>query len=405
MSRLTRLVHLPASWPLWVLAALISLPPCLAAEAAANGALQAGQAVIKKLIRTTGIPGLEVTVAEDGRIIWSRGYGYADLENHVPATPQTLMRIGSISKSLTATAIARAVVMGKINVDRSVRSYIPTLPAEYAPVTLRELGGHLGGVRTYYSKREETVYRHYDSVFQSLGRFVYDPLAARPGTKFLYTSYGFVLLSAAAVQATHLAFPKFLETYLLGPLNMSRTCPDDPGKVIEGRARQYDKDSRGRIVNAPFSDDSYKVAGSGMLSTSADLATLGNALVEHRLFRTPSLDARARALLFTSQKTLSGDSTGYGFGWFVNMGQFLDENRKQIPAALYEHLKAISSGRQLIWHSGTANGATAMLLLSPSTKVVVAIICNLGGIEPQLIVAAMEVEADLSRAHRSASPG
>ena len=80
------------------------------------------------------------------------------------------------------------------------------------------------------------------------------------------------------------------------------------------------------------------------------------------------------------------------------MEKFLDDHRAEIPAAQYLHLKEISSGRKLIWHSGTADGATAMLLLVPTTKVVVAIVCNLGGIEPQVIMAAMEVEAALSRA-------
>ncbi len=87
------------------------------------------------------------------------------------------------------------------------------------------------------------------------------------------------------------------------------------------------------------------------------------------------------------------------------MGKFLDEHRGRLPPVLYEHLKEISRGRQLVWHNGTASGATAMLLLAPETRVVVAIICNLGGIEPQAIVSAMEMEARLSRARQSARSG
>jgi serine beta-lactamase-like protein LACTB len=174
---------------------------------------------------------------------------------------------------------------------------------------------------------------------------------------------------------------------------MRRTAIDDVRRVIDGRSRQYEKDSQGRIVNAAYSDDSYKMAGSGMLSSAEDLAAFAGALVNHRY-----LDSAARSLLFTSQSTLSGERTGYGFGWFVDMDKFLDDHRSEIPVAQYSHLRQISKGRRLIWHSGTANGATAMLLMAPTTKVVVAIVCNLGGIEPQVIEAAMEVEATLSRA-------
>jgi CubicO group peptidase (beta-lactamase class C family) len=377
----------------WLPLLLASLPVYTAAAAPYHRELKAGHATVQQLIAGTGIPGLAITIAVDGKVLWSKGYGYADLENRVPATPRTRMRIGSISKSMTATAVARAAAAGKIDIEKSVREYLPTLPVADAPITLRELGGHLGGVRTYRSSSEQTVYQHYDTVSQALPIFADDPLAHPPGTKFLYTSYGFVLLSAAAERATNLDFRDFMTTFLWAPLKMRRTTIDDVRRIIDGRSRQYVKDSQGQIVNAPYSDDSYKMAGSGMLSTSDDLAALGNALLNDKF-----PDSTSGSLLFTSQSTLSGESTGYGFGWFVDMDKFLDDHRGEIPLAQYSHLKKISKGRKLIWHSGTAGGATAMLLLVPKTKVVVAIICNLGGIEPQVITAAMDVEAALSRA-------
>jgi CubicO group peptidase (beta-lactamase class C family) len=398
------MIHLraPRRWSGAQLLTLVLLlaAPSLHSVAAASYTkeLQAGRATIQQLILASGIPGLSVTVAVDGKVLWSKGYGYADVENRIPATPRTLMRIGSISKSMTATAVARAVAAGKMDVDKSVREYLPALPVADDPITLRELGGHLGGLRTYRSPSEKTVYQHYDSISRALSIFADDPLANAPGTKFLYTSYGFVLLSAAAERATSREFLDFLRIFLWAPLNMSRTTSDDVRQIIDGRSRQYEKDPQDRIVNAAFSDDSYKLAGSGMLSTSDDLAALGNALVADKF-----LDSTLLSLLFTPQSTVAGESTGYGFGWFVDMEKFLDDHRGEIPAAQYLHLKEISSGRKLIWHSGTANGATAMLLLVPTTKVVVAIICNLGGIEPQVIVAAMEVETALSRARMTGS--
>ncbi|HEX4242964.1 MAG TPA: serine hydrolase domain-containing protein [Steroidobacteraceae bacterium] len=358
------------------------------AAASASPGMHPDTRIVTDLIRDTGAPALAVTMASGGRIIWSKAYGYADLENRIHATVDTPMRIGSISKTMTATAVARAARAGVIDVDRPVRSYLPMLPQQYDPITLRELGGHLSGIRTYLSPAEHTGLKHYDSPSEALGLFIDDPLANPPGTKFLYTSYGFVLLSAAAERAAGRSFRDFVDAYVWKPLHLAHTSLDDFRAIIPGRARQYEKDAAGRIVNAAFSDDSYKYAGSGMLSSSSDLAALGVSLLTDGF-----LDSTGRALLFTAQHTSSGESTGYGFGWFVDMPAFLERNRAQIPPEKYAQLSALTRGRRLIWHSGTANGATAMLLLEPSRKTVVAIVCNLAGIEPQLIEAAIRLSA------------
>lgn len=376
-----------------MLATLTGRPAAAATTARYRHALSTAREIVQHLIKDAGIPGLAITAAVDGKVVWSAGYGMADVEHRIPAAPETPMRIGSISKSMTAAAVASAAQMAVIDLDKSVRDYLPEIPAQYAPVTLRELGGHLSGIRSYRSASEQMVCRHYDTVTEALSIFIDDPLQNPPGTKFLYTSYGFVLLSAAAERATHLTFDQFMATYLWAPLKMQRTGFDDLSRIIEDRARQYQRNATGELLNAAFSDDSYKKAGSGMLSTAPDLATFGVWLLTNG-----DLSSRIRPILFTSQTTLSGSSTGYGFGWFVDMDKFLDDHRSEIPSELYSHLNTISHGRKLIWHSGTASGATAMLLLVPETNVVVAIVCNLGGVEPQVIAASMEVEAALSQA-------
>jgi CubicO group peptidase (beta-lactamase class C family) len=379
-------------------AAILALQTGMAAAAAPSAAtdrhaLGTAHEVVQHLIKDAAIPGLAITVAVDSKVLWSAGYGTADLEHRVPTTPQTRMRIGSISKSMTAAAVASAVQLGVIDLDKSVRDYLPEIPAQYATITLRELGGHLSGIRSYRSASEQMVHRHYDTVKEALAIFLDDPLQNPPGTKFLYTSYGFVLLSAAAERAAHVTFDEFMSTYLWTPLKMQHTGFDDLTKIIQDRARQYQRNSKGELINAAFSDDSYKKAGSGMLSTAPDLAAFGTALLNNGALKSP-----IRSVLFTSQATITGVRTGYGFGWFVDMDKFLNDHRSEIPTEQYLRLAAISHGRQLIWHSGTASGATAMLLLSPEAHVVVAMICNLGGVEPQVIAASMEVEAALSHA-------
>jgi CubicO group peptidase (beta-lactamase class C family) len=139
--------------------------------------------------------GFSVAVAVNGRVVWTQGYGYADLEQKVPVTPETKFRIGSVSKSLTAAAVARLAQEGKLDVDAPVQRYVPTFPDKGVVITTREVGGHLAGIRPYNDGEFETC-AHYANVVDALDIFKNDPLIAPPGTKFSYSSYGFNLISA-----------------------------------------------------------------------------------------------------------------------------------------------------------------------------------------------------------------
>ncbi len=351
------------------------------------------KAIIEQLMHETGIPGLSVTVIVDGEEKWSEGFGLADLENGVKVSPDTVMRIGSISKSITATALAKAREQNNVDIDIDIHEYLPSFPEKKYPVTLRQLGGHLGGIRHYKDDHEENISQHFDTVFSSLNLFQDDPLISVPNSEYHYSSYGYNLLSAVIEAIYKTDFLRFLEKTLWQPLGMTHTEQDDVNKIIIGRAKQYEKNKDGILINAPYTDNSYKFAGAGMLSSSSDLAKFGTALVGDSFLAAPS-----KKLLFSSQNTDDGKPTGYGFGWFVDMNKFLDDRKDKIPPELLAHLKELYTDRQLIWHSGSSSGAISMLLLAPETKTVVAIIVNLGGVGPQTITASMEIEALFSAA-------
>ena len=373
----------------WVLIIHISTVPVWAAPHGLE--VEKAEAIIERLMANTGIPGAAITIGLGGHEVWSNGYGFADLEHNIPLTPNTPMRVGSLSKSMTATALMKAREQGGIDLDADIRKYLPSFPIKKHAITLRQLGGHLGGVRHYKTDSEKYVFTHFDTVRDSLALFEDEPLAFAPGSEFHYSSYGYNLLSAVAASAFNQSFPDFMAAYLWHPLDMDRTVQDDVNQLVTGRARQYAKDDIGAIINARYTDNSYKFAGGGMLSTSRDLGKFGDALVEGSF-----LDVESTKLLFSSQRTTDGATTGYGFGWFVDMPKFLTERQDKIPPALYSHLMGLFHDRQLVWHSGTSSGAAAMLLLSPETQVTVAITANLEGIGPQVIAAAMEIEAVFS---------
>ena len=312
---------------------------------------QHAQAVAKSLL-SRGIPGLSVAVAVDERIVYSEGFGYADLEERVPLWATTKFRIGSVSKPLTAVALVQLVEQGKIDLDAPVQKYVPSFPDKGAKVTTRMLAGHLGGIR-HYKDDEFLIAKHYGNVVEGLKIFQDDPLVSPPGTKFNYSSYGFNLLSAVIQSASGEDFLTYMHEHVFGALGLRSTVEDQPAEIIEQRARFYSRPKDEALRNAPFVDNSYKWAGGGFLSSAEDLARFGAALLQPGILKPESL-----RLLFTSQKTSDGKETGYGMGFFIHPSK---------------------SGQRVFEHSGGSAGGSSQLILYPDARVVVAMICNFEG--------------------------
>ena len=309
-----------------------------------------------------GIPGLSLTVAVDGKIMYSEGFGYADLEERVPVWPTTKFRIGSISKPLTATALMQLVEAGKLELDAPVQKYVPSFPDKGAVITTRMLAGHLAGIR-HYQGDEFNIQRHYANVLDGVKIFENDPLVSPPGTKFNYSSYGYNLLSAVVESASGENFLAYMQKHVFDAMGLAHTAADQNTQIVEQRSRFYEKEKDGTLENAPYVDNSYKWAGGGFLSTSEDLVRFGSMLLQPGFLKADSLK-----LLFTSQKTKSGEETGYGMGWGITKSP---------------------SGRVVYEHSGGSIGGSSQLMVYPETHVVVALVTNLTSREWK----ASEVEA------------
>ncbi len=299
-----------------------------------------------------GIPGISVAVAVDGKIVYSEGFGYSDLEQRVPVWPTTKFRIASISKPLTAVGLMELVQAGKVDLDAPVQKYVPTFPDKGAVITVRRIAGHLGGIR-HYKDDEFLIQKHYGSVLKGLKIFQDDPLVSPPGTKFNYSSYGFNLVSAVIEAASGENFLSYMQSHVFTPLGLVHTTADQNTQIVEQRSRFYDIPKDGPIENAPYVDNSYKWAGGGFLSTAEDLTRFGSAVLQPGI-----LNAQSLKTMFTSQKTTAGEETGYGIGW-----------------GIYK----TASGKQAYAHSGGAIGGTSQLIVYPESHIVVAVIANLSG--------------------------
>ena len=318
------------------------------APAVADSTIAAARARIVDSMAKAGVPGVSITVLRNGRRLWSEGLGFADLEQRVRVTPLTRFRIGSVSKSLTAAALGLLVESGRLDLDAPVQRYVPGFPIKRWPITVRQLGGHLAGIR-HYRGDEFLSMRRYATVDDGLAIFRDDSLEFEPGTRYLYSSYGWNLLAAVIEGASGEPYLEFMRRKVFLPLGLRQVVPDQPDSVIAFRARWY-TGARDSLANAPYVDQSYKWAGGGFLSTTEDLAAFGQAMLAGSLLKPATF-----ALLTTSQRTRDGSETGYGIGWAVSRD---------------------SAGRRRISHSGGSTGGTAYLILYPDDGLVLAMLAN-----------------------------
>src|SRR4051794_30639163 len=158
--------------------------------------IRAARSLVARMKHAFAAPGLSVAVGVDGKIVWSESCGFEDRAHRTAVERRTQFRIGSVSKTLTAATIARLNQERRIDLDAGIRRSAPEFPARDNEPTLRQLGGHLGGIR-HYDAAETVNTTHYASIPETLPVFINDPLVAAPGAQFNYSSYGFDLLGAA----------------------------------------------------------------------------------------------------------------------------------------------------------------------------------------------------------------
>lgn len=308
------------------------------------------------------IPGISVSVGNREGVLWSQGFGYADLENKVPVTPDTKFRMGSVSKLFTSLAVGLLYQQGKLLLDAPVQQYVPYFPVKRYPITPRQLAGHQAGIRHYRGTDPLGIPKRYTSVKQGLTLFQNDSLLFKPGSSYNYSTFGFNLLSAVIEGASGKDFLSYMRDSIFTPWGMKATIADYSDSIIPGRVRFYEH-SKGKMVNAALVDNSYKWAGGGFLSTTTDLVQMGRGLLNYNV-----LDKKTVDLLFTPQYLSNGDNTRVGIAWRI------DTDKQE---------------RRMVHHGGTIDGGRTFVLIYPESGIVVAIATNMSGVRINLDEAAI----------------
>jgi serine beta-lactamase-like protein LACTB len=254
-------------------------PPCRQSVAAPayRQAISADRPLLWRLKEGLRAPGLSLAVAAHGKIVWSVSCGYADLKSRRPVTAHTRFRIGSVSKTLTATALARLAESGRVDLDAPVDRYVD-FPSHGGAITLRRLSGHLAGIRHYESRAEAVNRRHFASVADTLTLFRDDPLVAEPETRFTYSSYGYDVIGAALERVSGRDFASLMRESVLVPAHMRETTLATAPRAE--RTTFYELKDSGGVRVAPPIDLSDRLPAGGFLSTADDLARFGVALTD-----------------------------------------------------------------------------------------------------------------------------
>ena len=305
--------------------------------------------IIKKMIRKRKVPGLAITISKNQKVVWSEGYGFADRKKKIPIYPDsTFFRIGSVSKPIAAIGLLNALQEQLIALDTSIYNYVPYFPKKQYDITIRQLGGHLSGIRNY--KGNEFKNNKPLSIREGVALFENDSLLFEPGTDYFYTSYNWNLISLAIQEQSKLPFEEYIKTRVLNPFKMNSTVPDKQDDTLVNKAVFYRKIGRRRFKQVGKVNNYFKLAGGGYLSTSEDINKFGNALLNDALVSQEQLRP-----FITSQSTIDNKLTYYGLGF----------------QASYDH-----AGRTYFGHVGNGLGGYGIFYVYPEKAVVISILMN-----------------------------
>lgn len=319
-----------------------------------------------------GAASYSVAVAIKGEIVWAGAVGWADIEQNIKASPDTKYRIGSTSKAITGTALARLVQKGVLDLDTPISTYMPNLPNKtWADITPRMLASHMAGIAHYGQKQVEKDYlglyrvlainKHYDSMREALEIFDGTSLRSKPGTEFYYSSQGTVLLGAVMEAATGKPYWKIIEEEVLNPNHMNATIVAPPSSDgHEDLATSY----KNRINNGQHEvrqwrpvDLSHRLPGGGFAATSSDLVRMGMAYFDESY-----ITAETRDIFWTHQKLANGETNPqhYALGW-----RFYTSNIEGVGDV--EHAN----------HGGVSRGGQSWLMVIPEYEMAIAINANI----------------------------
>ncbi|MGH7482916.1 MAG: serine hydrolase domain-containing protein [Longimicrobiales bacterium] len=335
------------------LAALgVVLPGRLVAQ---DARFDSARARILRVLEEESLPSLAVAVAEDGRIVWEAGFGWADRERRIPATEHTMYSLASISKPITATGLMTLVEDGRIDLDRPANDYLGPgrltgLAGPASAATVRRVLSHTAGLPLHY----EFFYENEDHAERSMDVAIarYGILVNPPGEVYQYSNLGFGIIDHIIARVSGRSYPEFMRAEVFDPLGMTRSSVHVGPGLAPYAAQRYDSELR----PIPYYDFDHD-GGSAVYSSAHDLVRFGmfhlkdRLHTQRRILEDATIDAMQRV------HTPGPTDSGYGLGWGIDADVF---------------------GFRRVAHSGGMPGVSTALHLYPDEDVAVVVLTNRG---------------------------
>ncbi len=297
------------------------------------------------------VPGASLLVVRDGVLLLRRSYGLANIEDPTAVTPATNFRLASVTKQFTAAAILLLNEDGRLHLDDSLRAWLPSLPAASAPITIRHLLTHTGGLIDYEDIMPATLATQLRDIDVLHLLETQDHLYFAPGTGYRYSNGGYALLALIVEKASKQSFQAFLHERIFAKLGMRNTLAYvREGPPVPQRAYGYTQ-TNGVWRRTDQSLTSAVLGDGGIYSSVDDLAKWDAALYDDRL-----LSNASRQIAFAPHTKTDDPTVDYGFGWRIT--------------------------GDTLWHSGESIGFRNVIVRWPSQHLSVILLSNRNDPEP-----------------------
>jgi CubicO group peptidase (beta-lactamase class C family) len=293
-------------------------------------------------------PGVSVLVSENGRILYEKGFGYADVGNKVPVTPDTKFRIGSITKQFVAASILTLQEEGKLSVQDKMSKFVPGFPRG-DEVTIQHLLTHTSGIHSYTERPGFEKYLTLPVTPAALVDTIKShPYDFNPGDKYMYNNSGYFLLGYIVEKLSGRSLPDYLKETFFKPLGMNNTGIYQTQLVLDNEAYGYSY-RNDTVIKAVNWDMSWAGGAGAIYSTTKDLFIWNEAVFNGKVLSDKSRQAAFAPTILNDKQKID-----YGYGWGISDFR----------------------GNKLIAHSGGLNGFVSYLERQPEKKVTVVVLCN-----------------------------
>lgn len=269
--------------------------------------------IVQNMMKEQKIVGLSLAVIKNGQPLVNKGYGWANAEHQVPVTPETVIRLSSISKQFFTTAILKLQEEGKLSIDDPVHQFFPDAPETWRPIQVKHLMSHTSGL-----KRESPAYDNHKMISDlEIIKAAYPlPLDFKTGEQYQYCNLAYYMLAQIITQLSGMPWQDYIREKLFIPAGMKNSGMTDYYPIIPNRASGY-MHRNGMLVNA---DAMYAVRPSGgFLSTGNDMILWDKVLREKNIIlKKESWELLWQPFIKTSNKPES--KAYYGFGWIIDEG-------------------------------------------------------------------------------------